>query len=214
MSASLGEEKVMKKLNSLALCAILAPALGFASGSVIAQESRTQESRTTADREQAQGQNPNDPQSRGMSGDTTQPHRGMSGDTTQPNRDMSRDTTKSTLPGDRTQSQAATGQSMGHGTFIASKPARGFHADKLIGSDVKAQAGGEEVGTISDLIIDEDGQVVAVIVGVGGFLGMGEKDVAIGWDALQRTAKSGGDEYEYRVNATRDSLTTAPAYKK
>lgn len=200
----------MKKLHSLALCAVLAPALAFATGSAIAQEPRS-----TTEREQAQGQNPEGSQSRDMNRDSMQQHRDMDRDTTtQPNRDMTRDATKTRLPGDRSQTQAATSQSKGDDTFLASKPARGFHADKLIGSDVTAQSGGDEVGTISDLIIDEDGQVVAVIVGVGGFLGMGEKDVAIGWDALQRTAKSGGDEYEYKINASRDSLTTAPAYKK
>lgn len=150
----------MKNLNSLALCAVMAPALAFATGAAFAQQSQP------SMEEEAERQGAEDRGSRTMGGDS----------------------------------------------FLASKPVSGFHADELIGSDVRAQADDEEVGTISDLIIDEDGQVVAVIVGVGGFLGMGEKDVAIGWDALQRTANDDGDGYEYRVNATKDSLTDASEY--
>lgn len=175
----------MKSIHSLALCAILAAALTIGTGSAIAQEPRT-----TPEREQTQRQNPDD----------------------QYSRDTVRATQADRVSPDRMQSPTAAGHRMGQGTFLSNKPVRGFHADKLIGSDVKGH-GDDNVGKINDLILDENGQVVAVIVGVGGFLGLGEKDVAIGWDALQRTAK-GDDDYEYRVNATKDSLTNAPEYKR
>ena len=42
----------------------------------------------------------------------------------------------------------------------------------------------EKVGDINDVLIDSKGKVAAVIVGVGGFLGMGEKDVALTFDQL------------------------------
>jgi hypothetical protein len=65
---------------------------------------------------------------------------------------------------------------------------------------------------VSDLIIDERGQVVAIVVGVGGFLGMGEKDVAIGWGNVTRSEKS--DKSKIQVNVTRDSLMSAPEFKR
>ncbi len=46
----------------------------------------------------------------------------------------------------------------------------------------------EDIGTINDLIIDEDGKINAVVVGVGGFLGMGEKE------RRHRMGLSGTDE--------------------
>jgi sporulation protein YlmC with PRC-barrel domain len=46
-------------------------------------------------------------------------------------------------------------------------------------------ANNEAIGEISDVLIDRNGKVVAVIIGVGGFLGIGEKDVAVPFEALE-----------------------------
>ncbi len=46
-------------------------------------------------------------------------------------------------------------------------------------------AGNENIGEVDDLLLDRNGQVVAIVVGVGGFLGIGEKDVAIANDQLE-----------------------------
>jgi hypothetical protein len=62
-------------------------------------------------------------------------------------------------------------------------------------------------------VIDEDGQILAVIVEVGGFLGMGQKNVAIPWDSVERTMNEKGDGYELHVSATKEALTDAPEYK-
>jgi hypothetical protein len=55
----------------------------------------------------------------------------------------------------------------------------------------------ENIGDINDILVDRRGAVVAVIVGVGGFLGIGEKDVAIPFQALEieesRTSGGGAD---------------------
>ncbi len=61
---------------------------------------------------------------------------------------------------------------------------------------------------INDLIIDADGQVIAVVVEVGRTLGMGEKVVAIGWDDVTTSCKS--DERELQIDATREELRSAP----
>ncbi|MBZ2168112.1 PRC-barrel domain-containing protein [Marinobacter sp. F4216] len=96
------------------------------------------------------------------------------------------------------------------GNYMSAAPAEGMQATDLIGTDVKT-TGGEEVGAISDLIIDQDGQVVAIVVGVGGFLGMGEKNVAISWDQVTKSATA--DERTLRINQTREGLKSAPEYK-
>lgn len=96
-------------------------------------------------------------------------------------------------------------------SYMSAAPTKGMQATDLIGVDVKT-TGDEEVGAVSDLIIDQDGQVVAIVVGVGGFLGMGEKNVAISWD--QVTKSGTGDKHELRINQTREGLKSAPEYKK
>jgi hypothetical protein len=52
-----------------------------------------------------------------------------------------------------------------------------WRASKLIGLDVYNQSN-DKLGDINELILDKDGKVAAVIIGVGGFLGVGERDVA------------------------------------
>lgn len=101
--------------------------------------------------------------------------------------------------------------SMKHRGYMDAVPANGTHASNLIGADVKT-AKDEEVGTVNDLIIDEKGQVVAIVVSVGGFLGMGEKDVAIGWDDVTRSVIA--DDNELQIKSTREGLMSAPEFKQ
>lgn len=95
--------------------------------------------------------------------------------------------------------------------YLDAAPTDGMQASNLIGAEVTT-TGDEEVGAVSDLIIDQDGKVVAVVVSVGGFLGMGEKDVAIGWDEVSRSGTA--DERELRIDMTRDDLNSAPEFER
>jgi len=100
-------------------------------------------------------------------------------------------------------------------TYLTTQPENTFHADSLIGNNVKSTVEeDEDIGTISDLIIDEDGQIQAVVMGIGGFLGMGEKDVAVEWDSLELTKDDDGDDYVIRVNASQDALEAAEEYER
>lgn len=58
--------------------------------------------------------------------------------------------------------------------YISNAPASGTRASNLIGAKV-ITGGDEELGSVNDLVIDRDGQVVGVVIGVGGFLGMGKR---------------------------------------
>jgi sporulation protein YlmC with PRC-barrel domain len=98
----------------------------------------------------------------------------------------------------------------GHGQFHATMPVRGYQSDNLIGHDVKSRTNNDSVGSISNLLMDEDGQIVAVVIGVGGLLGMGERDVAIGWDQIERSYD--GDDTTLWVNLTEQQLKDAPEY--
>ena len=49
--------------------------------------------------------------------------------------------------------------------------------------------GDNKIGEIMDVLVDREGKITALIVGVGGFLGMGEKDVAVPFNAVQVTSK-------------------------
>ncbi len=70
-------------------------------------------------------------------------------------------------------------------TQLAEKPIEAYRANNLIGHFLTSMTEDEEIESINDLIIDQDGSIVAVIVGVGGFLGLGEKQVALPWESLE-----------------------------
>jgi hypothetical protein len=57
-------------------------------------------------------------------------------------------------------------------------------AEALIGRTVE-NGKGDDLGEINNVVINENGNVVAVVIGVGGFLGIGEKDVGVPFNALE-----------------------------
>jgi sporulation protein YlmC with PRC-barrel domain len=67
------------------------------------------------------------------------------------------------------------------------------------------------VGKIDDVLIDKAGKITALIVGVGGFLGAGEKDVALPFTAVNAEKKN--DKWYLTVDETKDSLKNAAGYK-
>ena len=67
------------------------------------------------------------------------------------------------------------------------------------------------IGEVSDVLLDKDGHVTAVILSVGGFLGLGAKYVSVPFNALRITEKDGK---RYLVmDATKEALTSAPGYQ-
>ncbi len=99
-------------------------------------------------------------------------------------------TTPAPAPADPAQPPAGTQaapMNVGQGgamAFLEVRPQDQFRASKLIGTRVTG-ANNESIGEINDVLMDQNGRAHAVIIGVGGFLGIGEKDVAIPMTALQ-----------------------------
>lgn len=67
------------------------------------------------------------------------------------------------------------------------KHAEGHLASNLIGENVYngTSAEAENIGDVNDIVINPDGTVAALVIGVGGFLGIGEKNVAIEYDLVE-----------------------------
>lgn len=70
---------------------------------------------------------------------------------------------------------------------------------------------GERIGDVNDILVDDSGRITAIVVGVGGFLGIGEKEVSMSTDQMKRMIHSDGQAY-FTVNATKDQLMAAPDY--
>jgi len=182
----------MKNLHSSAFYALVTPAIALGSSAVLAAQPTDQD----IDQEQSGAQPGEEP----MKSNTK---------TVQSNQKMDDQS------GMKNQGQMDDMQNKGNMAGMQNKgymnapPAKGLHASDLIGTDIKSN-GDEKIGSVSDLIIDQDGQVVAVVVGVGGFLGMGEKNVAIPWDDVTKSGTA--EEQELRIDATREELQSAPEF--
>jgi len=89
--------------------------------------------------------------------------------------------------------------------FLASK----FKGTNVIGSDE------QKIGDVSDILFDKDGKIEAYVVGVGGFLGIGAKDVALAPSAFQLVAgdKSKNESDKLKISMTKDELKQAANFE-
>lgn len=185
----------MKKLHSLALCALVTPVLTFGAGSVLAQQSSDRDTDRSNSNMQHEQSSQRDRDSTRSGAVSTQGAQGK----------QHHERSDSKTMADR---QGKSGkQNTG---FMDSAPDKGMHASKIMDATVKT-TDGKDVGSVSDLIVDKDGQIVAIVVGVGGILGMGEKDVAIGWDDVKKSGDS--DDLELQIDKSRDELRSAKEFK-
>src|SRR5215212_6883500 len=94
----------------------------------------------------------------------------------------------STTSGAGTGSSGSGGSAMS-GMSANAKPLPGPQPGQIMGSDLRGTrvygSNNESIGDISDLLLDRQGRIVAAIIGVGGFLGIGQKDVAVPFEALE-----------------------------
>ncbi|WP_051356720.1 PRC-barrel domain-containing protein [Azorhizobium doebereinerae] len=96
------------------------------------------------------------------------------------------------------------------GTFVEAQRQDQWLASKLMGSKVRGGAD-ETLGDISDVVIDGNGSVLAVVIGVGGFLGVGEKSVAVPFKSLEMVRATTGDKLVLRHS--KDELKAAPSFQ-
>ena len=85
-----------------------------------------------------------------------------------------------------------------------------WRSSKLVGLGVYNSAN-EKVGTIDDLIMNGQGQISTAVIGVGGFLSIGAKDVAVDFKSLAM-ARDENNRPIARLEVTKDQLKAAPDY--
>ena len=103
-----------------------------------------------------------------------------------------------------------TGAMSGAGMF-PNVPAKDSLSSKVVGLDVYNKAN-QDIGTIKDLAFDGT-NVKAYIVGVGGFLGMGDHYVAVSPSAINVTWDAGAKKWHAAIDTDADQLKHAPEYK-
>jgi hypothetical protein len=96
-------------------------------------------------------------------------------------------------------------------SFITVQPPNEWSAIVFLGDAVTNPAG-ETVGDINDLLFDKGGRINTAVIGVGGFLGVGEKDIAVPFNALSFSTGKDGERLVV-VSLTKEALDRAPEYK-
>ena len=91
-------------------------------------------------------------------------------------------------------------------TVIGAKDAHG-----ILGREVRSASNNENMGRIVDVIVDRTGQVRAAVIDFGGFLGVGNRKIAVDWDAFNFAGDDKGDVVT--LDLTRDQIKAAPEYK-
>jgi sporulation protein YlmC with PRC-barrel domain len=71
-------------------------------------------------------------------------------------------------------------------------------------------AGGKAIGDLKDVLVGQDGKVQALVIGVGGFLGLGEKNVAVDYSFLEKNGAI--TPSRITLNMTEQDLRSAPAF--
>jgi putative membrane protein len=114
--------------------------------------------------------------------------------------------------GTSSQTGTTTNSSGAATTQEAARPASPFDqmtANDLIGHKV-VNKNGDKVGKIDDIVLNSSDQAVLAVISVGGFLGIGDKLVAVPFDQLQL----GKDKAVLMSSTTEDELKAMPEYKK
>jgi hypothetical protein len=102
-------------------------------------------------------------------------------------------------------------QAMPAEKFVNVQTSDQWLASDLMGLNVVGSSN-ESIGEISDFLVDEEGKILAAVVGVGGFLGIGQKSVAISFEAFDIASDKNGNP-EARLTLTKEELESAPAFK-
>jgi sporulation protein YlmC with PRC-barrel domain len=105
----------------------------------------------------------------------------------------------------------------GHGDQkqAAAIPAR--QQDMVFGSNILNEnvygPDGATIGEVEDILVKSDGKIEGLVVGVGGFLGLGEKNVALRMDQFKVMPEADG-RARINVSATEDELRNAPEFNR
>ncbi len=97
-------------------------------------------------------------------------------------------------------------------SYLTEQAATQISANDYIGKQIY-NAGDESIGKVNNLILEENGGIVAAVVGVGGFLGIGAKDVALPMSKVSMTRDATNNDVRLTTTETAEALQAAPEFK-
>lgn len=100
----------------------------------------------------------------------------------------------------------------GAGIYLTEQSPDQVSANTYIGQSVY-NGQNESIGSVNDLIMEKDGGIVAAVIGVGGFLGIGEKNVAVPMKKVTVAQNTQDGSVKLTTSETVESLKAAPEFK-
>jgi sporulation protein YlmC with PRC-barrel domain len=97
-------------------------------------------------------------------------------------------------------------------TIIPEQAETQLLGEDLMGAKVFGRDG-EEIGAVEDLILDEQEKIAGVVVGVGGFLGIGKKEVGLNWEQAKLVESADTGTKMITIGLTKADLEAAPDFK-
>jgi hypothetical protein len=109
-------------------------------------------------------------------------------------------------------SSSSTSPPAAVGSFVDKQQASDWRGSKVIGATVYGPDNAS-IGEVNDVLIGSDGKIRAAVIGVGGFLGVGQKYVAVPFEQLNITGKPDSSSIQkITVTFTKDQLKDAPTF--
>lgn len=96
-------------------------------------------------------------------------------------------------------------------TFLDQQQDSQLLASQMIGATIYDSAG-NNLGSVKDIVMNQDGQAEAVVIGVGGFLGIGQKTVAASMGQVEKSTDENGN-LKLTLNVSAGDLDAAPDFK-
>lgn len=100
------------------------------------------------------------------------------------------------------------------GGFIAQPQHAAMMSSSIVGATVYngTVENAKAIGDVNDLVLADDGSIAAVVIGVGGFIGVGEKDVAVDYSRLAFATDGSGD-MRIVLSVSKEELDAAPTFE-
>jgi sporulation protein YlmC with PRC-barrel domain len=116
-------------------------------------------------------------------------------------------------PATQAQDSANPSQSSGKMNFVSSQKPDQWLATKFKGTDVLG-SDNQKIGDVSDILFDKTGKVEAFVISVGGFLGVGSKEVALAPNSFDVVPGQNGSADKLKLAATKDELKQAQNFAR
>ncbi|PZM07749.1 PRC-barrel domain-containing protein [Rhizobium tubonense] len=117
-----------------------------------------------------------------------------------------------TAPATSATAPAATTNAAASGSYLTQQSPDQISANTYIGQSVY-NGNNESIGEVNDLIMEKQGGIVAAVIGVGGFLGIGQKNVAVPISSVTLAQNTQDGSVKLTTSETVDTLKAAPEFK-